>query len=91
MLKIELNILKGCSSSRTSTKKCYDPVPDGKSGNLKLNSNCSYCAFKDKCWASANNGQGLRKFRYSNGIQEFVEVFNTPRVEEILPLSKKDV
>ena len=27
-------------------KRCYEPVPDGKSGNMKLPVGCSYCAYK---------------------------------------------
>jgi hypothetical protein len=64
-------------------EKCYEPQEFGKSGNLTLNKNCSYCPFKDLCWKDANNGTGLRKFKYSNGIVDFVKVVETPRVEEI--------
>jgi hypothetical protein len=65
-------------------KKCYEPNEYGKSGNLTLNKNCNYCPFKDKCWSDANNGRGLRKFRYASGVVDFVEVVNEPRVEEVL-------
>ncbi len=73
------------ASPEPPTKKCYEPEPYGTSGNIVLNKNCSYCLFKDACWKEANNGQGLRRFQYSNGIVDFVEVLNTPRVPEILP------
>lgn len=65
------------------TKKCYAPVPDGKSGNMKLNTNCTFCKFKDKCWSDSNGGVGLRKFKYANGITHLVEVASVPKVEEL--------
>lgn len=55
----------------------FVPVPDAKSGNLKLATQCSYCAFKVKCWPS------LRAFAYSTGPKFLVEVNNMPRVPEI--------
>lgn len=65
-------------------EKCYDPVPQSKtSSNLKLNPNCGFCAFKDRCWSDANNGKGLRKFQYSEKVEELVLVVDTPRVPEI--------
>lgn len=64
-------------------EKCYQPVPDGKTGNMVLNKNCNWCNFKDRCWTDANQGTGLRKFRYSNGIKNFTTVVSTPRVEEV--------
>lgn len=63
--------------------KCYTPIPDGKSGNKKLNSNCTYCPFKEACWSSANGGYGLRKYKYSTGIRYLTEVHSTPRVDEV--------
>ena len=39
--------------SETPPERCYEPVPDGKSGNLKLPVGCSYCPFKFKCWSDA--------------------------------------
>lgn len=65
-------------------EKCYEPVDIGKSGNKVLHNNCTYCSFKELCWSKANGGQGLRKFRYSNGIKYFTNVSDEPRVEEIV-------
>jgi hypothetical protein len=56
---------------------CSQPVPDGKSGNLKLSIGCSYCQFKDHCYPN------LRTFSYSYGPKFLVDVINEPRVEEI--------
>jgi hypothetical protein len=64
--------------------KCYPEEFEGKSGNKVLHKNCSYCAFKDECWKDANGGNGLRKFKYSNGVKYFTEVVEEPRVEELL-------
>ena len=55
---------------------CYSPVPEGKSGNLKLDTGCSYCAFKWECWPS------LRAFAYSNKPVYLVEVKREPKVPE---------
>lgn len=65
------------------TEKCYEPVPDGQSGNLKLHNNCSYCPFKDVCWQDANNGKGLRRFQYGT-VREYVHIEKEPRVDEII-------
>ncbi len=64
--------------------KCYEPKPYGTSGNLVLDNNCGYCPFKDLCWKDANNGKGLRKFRYANKIEDFVHIEKEPKVEEVL-------
>lgn len=57
--------------------KCYDPVPDGKSGNMKLATGCSYCQFKKQCWP------GVRKFAYSGQVRYLTEVVNEPKVPEL--------
>jgi len=56
---------------------CYQPVPDGKSGNSKLSIGCSYCQFKDHCYPE------LRVFAYSSGPKFLVDVVKEPRVQEI--------
>ena len=57
---------------------CYEPVPDGKSGNMKLATGCSYCHFKHACYPN------LRAFAYSYGPRYLTEVVNEPKVQEIL-------
>jgi len=59
-------------------KRCYEPIPDGKSGNMKLPVGCSYCAYKHECW-----GEDLRTFLYSNGPRYLVKVENLPNVIEV--------
>ena len=56
---------------------CYEAVPDGKSGNMKLAVGCSYCQFKEHCYPD------LRTFAYANGPKFLVTVVNEPRVQEI--------
>ena len=62
--------------------RCYEPKPEGKSGNFILATGCSYCNHKKHCWADANNGAGLREFYYSSGPKYFVHVEREPRVIE---------
>jgi hypothetical protein len=63
-------------------ERCYEPVPMGKSGNMKLNTQCSYCSFKNKCWPE------LRTFLYSSGPVFLTEVAKAPDVPEISKDSK---
>lgn len=63
--------------------KAFTKVPDGKSGNMKLSTQCSYCPHKQRCWADSNGGKGLRGFLYSTGPRWLTDVKNTPRVQEI--------
>ena len=63
--------------------KCYEPIPDGKSGNFRLDTGCTYCNYKFDCWSDANNGKGLRAFKYSTGQRYFTHVEKAPNVEEI--------
>lgn len=55
----------------------FDPVPEGSSGNRKLDTFCSYCDFKHQCYPN------LRTFLYSNGPVFLTEVLRTPRVPEV--------
>jgi hypothetical protein len=64
-------------------ERCYPAVPEGKSGNMKLGVNCSYCPFKYECWKDSNGGRGLRKYFYSRGPVWLTHVEKEPRVEEV--------
>ena len=59
-------------------KKCYGHIPDGKSGNMKLGTGCSYCSYKYTCWE-----EGLRTFIYSNGPRYLTFVAREPDVLEV--------
>ena len=61
------------------TEYCYDPVPDGKSGNMKLAMGCSYCQFKEHCYPN------MRVFAYSYGPKYLVDVVKEPKVQEVMP------
>lgn len=75
--------MKDVVASDTPPERCYEPLADGKSGNMKLNVNCSYCPHKDTCWSDANDGEGLRKFIYSTGPRWLTTVERVPDVHEV--------
>jgi hypothetical protein len=52
--------------------RAFEPVADGKQGNMKLPVNCSYCDFKKHCHP------GLRTFLYSGGPRFLTEVVKKP-------------
>lgn len=58
-------------------EKCFEPVPEGKSGNEKLSVGCSYCSFRQSCWS------GLRIFVYSTGPVFLTKVVKEPKVIEL--------
>jgi len=78
-----VNYLKDMVTKDAAPARCYDTIADGKSGNRKLAVGCVFCSFKKKCWADANGGQGLRAFKYSNGVRYLATVAKTPDVEEV--------
>ena len=83
-VKEKIKKVKAAISVDTPPDRCYAPIPEGKKGNMKLPSGCAYCPYKFECYSDANDGDGLRAFRYSNGPVYFTEVAVEPRVEEIL-------
>ena len=62
---------------------CYNPVPEGKAGNMKLPRGCTYCRHKNECHKDANDGKGLRVFKYSKGLMYLTKVEKEPNVLEI--------
>lgn len=67
------------NSSVESLPPCEEPVPAGKSGNMKLSTGCKYCSFRDKCWPN------LRTFLYKTGPEYFTKVVKEPsdKIKEI--------
>jgi hypothetical protein len=65
--------------------RCYEDKPDGQQGNRVLAIGCAYCDFKAECWKDANNGKGLRKFKYAHGPKFFTHVEKRPQqqIEEV--------
>lgn len=55
----------------------FADVKDGESGNRKLGTACSYCAFKSHCWPN------LRTFIYSRGPVYLTRVSLLPKVPEV--------
>jgi hypothetical protein len=77
-------IRKSTNNLNEPPPKCYEDVAVGTSGNRKLSMMCFYCPFKEECWKDSNDGKGLRKFKYSTGIEYFTHVEKEPKVEEII-------
>lgn len=73
--------LKEVIRSDVPPERCHEDVPDGKSGNRKLSTACSYCPHKFRCW------DGLRGFAYSTGPRYLTVVAKVPDVPEISPES----
>jgi len=63
--------------------RCYEPVADGLSGNMKLPMPCVYCGFKRECHTN------LRAFKYSNGTRYLTKVVKEPDVEELKVTTKE--
>ena len=63
-------------SAPSEPARGFEPVAEGKSGNMKLPSACSYCDYKFKCHS------GLRGFAYSNGPMYLTKVLKLPLVPE---------
>jgi hypothetical protein len=68
---------KVISLPKPPEEKCYPEEPEGKSGNRKLGTGCSYCPFKHECWP------GLRTFIYSTGPTFLTKVVKEPKVVEV--------
>ena len=52
---------------------CSFPVEDGKSGNLKLSTMCSYCQYKKHCYPT------LKAYATSSGPKYMTNVVNRPK------------
>jgi hypothetical protein len=58
--------------------QCHPVVPDGKSGNMKLAMECSYCVYKKHCFPD------VKVFAYSTGPKFLTVIKNYPKVYEIV-------
>ena len=81
--KDRVKYLKKALDSNSPPNKCYNDVSDGMSGNRKLAIGCVYCNHKRLCWSDANQGQGLRVFKYAKGKRFLTQVNRIPEVEEV--------
>lgn len=68
---------KSVAHSKTPPHRGFVTEPDGKSGNRKLGTNCSYCDYKKQCFPD------LRTFLYSSGPRFLTEVVKIPNVPEV--------
>jgi hypothetical protein len=68
----EVEYKKSVVNSDTVPERCYTDVPHNKSGNMRLDTQCSYCQFKKLCWPD------LRSFAYSNGPVFMTRVVKEP-------------
>lgn len=68
---------KSMVASETPPAKGFEPVPEGKSGNLALGVNCSYCEFRRKCWPDSQT------YLYSTGPKHLVKVVREPNVPKL--------
>jgi CRISPR/Cas system-associated exonuclease Cas4 (RecB family) len=65
---------KAVVSAKEPPARHYSDEPDGKSGNRKLGTACSYCNFKQTCWPS------LQTYIYSSGPRYLTKVVREPDV-----------
>ena len=80
--KERIKYLKGALESKRVPDRCYSDIPEGISGNRKLAIGCVFCSHKRECWSDANQGKGLRAFKYEKGPTYFTNIAKEPRVEE---------
>jgi hypothetical protein len=64
-------------SSKKLPARGFDPIPEGKSGNMKLPMQCGYCDYKHKCHPN------IRTFLYSYGPTYLTTVEREPNVTEL--------
>ena len=73
----EIREVRAAVNSPTKPDRAFTDEPEGKSGNMKLALQCSYCAHKKKCWPN------LRTFLYSSGPVFLTKVVRQPNVPEV--------
>lgn len=84
-VKDKIKSIRSAADLDKPPARCYNPIPEGKRGNMRLPRQCVYCPYKMECHSDANNGYGLRLFKYSNGIKYFTRVVSMPKVLELTP------
>ena len=77
-----IKTLKETLKRTTPPDRCYQ-LSETKGGNKSLPIGCQFCAHKWECYKDANDGKGLRVFKYSNRYVYLAEVNRQPNVEEI--------
>jgi CRISPR/Cas system-associated exonuclease Cas4 (RecB family) len=69
-----VELKKAVVSQKEPPPRAFSDEPDGKSGNRKLGTQCSYCSFKQTCWP------GMSTYIYSNGPRFLTKVVREPDV-----------
>jgi CRISPR/Cas system-associated exonuclease Cas4 (RecB family) len=69
-----VELKKAVIAAKEPPARAYEDEPDGKSGNRKLGTACSYCSFKATCWP------GMSTYIYSNGPRFLTKVVREPDV-----------
>ena len=69
--------IKELVKSKEMPDFCYSPQPDGKSGNMKIARDCTYCTYKWTCFPD------MRVFKYSDGLRYFTTIEKEPKVQDI--------
>ena len=77
-----IKTLQDTLKSKTPPDRCYQ-LSETKGGNKSLPIGCQFCAHKWECYKDANDGKGLRVFKYSNRYVYLAQVNRQPNVEEI--------
>ena len=80
-----IETLRSVIASEDVPPLCYDPIPEGKSGNMKLSTDCVYCPYKFDCFPD------VRVFKYSYKDIYLTKVVKEPSVEEITHKFKEQV
>ena len=88
-IKARIKLLREQMKEDTPPDFCYSPIPDGKSGNMKLPRGCVYCRHKFECHKDSNIGMGLRVFKYAKKFEYLTNVAKLPRVQEVTNEWKK--
>ena len=69
--------VKKLAKSEEMPDLCYQPQPEGKSGNMKLARDCAYCPYKWTCFPD------MRVFRYGDGLRYLTTVEKEPTVQDV--------
>lgn len=79
LVRDRIEHIKKVVASPDIPARCYPDVPDGKSGNMKLGTGCSYCPHKFTCWDE------IKTYYYSTGPRYLTRVVREPKVSAEFP------
>jgi hypothetical protein len=88
-IKKRITTLKRQIKSDNPPELCYNPIPEGTSGNMKIARGCTWCRHKFECHKDSNLGMGLRVFKYAKKFEYLTNVAKLPRVQEVTDEWKK--